>query len=262
MSNQNVPTVGDISFMGQRLLGQVALVTGAGRGIGRSIAELFVHHGATVVLVDRDSELLNAAESAITAGLCWTKQCDVADSSEVEHLFEQVIARHGALDILVNVAGIAGGGRPLLDIDDATWQRMLDVNLSGSFYCCRAAVRAMLSAQRPGRIISISSTGALSGESAVHYDASKGALLAMTRSMARELGGRGIRVNAICPGPINTELLKGLKSHRIEQLVKRIPLQRIGETGDIATAALFLASKESDFVTGQTLMVNGGSWFL
>jgi 3-oxoacyl-[acyl-carrier protein] reductase len=113
-----------------------------------------------------------------------------------------------------------------------------------------------------GSIVTISSTGALSGESAVHYDTAKGALLSMTRSLAREMGSRGIRFNAICPGPTNTELLSGLTPEQVQGLTRRIPLKRMAEPEDIAAAALFLASDESAFVTGQTLLVNGGSWFV
>jgi 3-oxoacyl-[acyl-carrier protein] reductase len=139
---------------------------------------------------------------------------------------------------------------------------MMDINLNGTFYCTRAAILLMRELEVKGSIVTVSSTGALSGESAVHYDTAKGALLSMTRSLARELGSKGIRLNAICPGPTNTDLLAGLSPEQVQALARRIPLKRLAEPEDIANAALFLASDESAFVTGQNLMVNGGSWFV
>jgi len=246
-----------------RLKDKVAVVTGAGRGIGRAIATLFAVHGAKVVVTDVDAEWAHATLADINvAGQCRAAVCDVSDSAQVERMFTEVETHYGGLDVLVNVAGIPGGGKRLDQLDDTIWQRMLDVNLSGPFYCTRAAVRIMREHDVAGAVITISSTGALSGESAVHYDASKGALLAMTRSLARELGSCGIRCNAICPGPTNTELLSALGPEQVASLARRIPLKRIGEPEDIAGAALFLASDEAAFITGQTLMVNGGSWFL
>jgi len=248
---------------GSRLADKVTVITGAGRGIGRAMAELFAAQGAAVVIVDVVEQLAAQTLALINGrGDCMAAVCDISDSAKVRQLFVDVQQRYGRVDVLVNVAGIAGQGKSLSQIDDALWQRMLDINLSGSFYCTRAAALAMIEQKLSGSIISISSTGALSGESAVHYDTAKGALLSMTRSLARELGARGIRVNAICPGPTNTELLSGLTPEQLQSLTRRIPLKRMAEPGDIAGAALFLASDESAYVTGQTLLVNGGSWFV
>ena len=252
-----------IVSQGSRLADKVAVITGSGRGIGRAMAELFAAQGAAVVIVDVTAQLAEQTLALINSrGDCMAAVCDISDSAKVQQLFVDVQQRYGRVDVLVNVAGIAGGGKTLSQIDDAVWQRMLDINLSGTFYCTRAAALAMLEQELPGSIISISSTGALSGESAVHYDTAKGALLSMTRSLARELGPRGIRVNAICPGPTNTELLSGLTPEQLQSLTRRIPMKRMAEPEDIAGAALFLASDESAFVTGQTLLVNGGSWFV
>ncbi|MCB1676138.1 MAG: glucose 1-dehydrogenase [Halioglobus sp.] len=248
---------------GARLADKVAVITGSGRGIGRAMAQLFAAQGAAVVVVDVVEQRAHQTLELINdRGDCMAAVCDISDSGKVQHLFDAVRRRYGRVDVLVNVAGIAGQGKRLSQIDDALWQRMLDINLSGTFYCTRAAALAMLEQELPGSIISISSTGALSGESAVHYDTAKGALLSMTRSLARELGSRAIRVNAICPGPTNTELLEGLGAEQLQALTRRIPMKRMAEPGDIAGAALFLASDEAAFVTGQTLLVNGGSWFL
>jgi 3-oxoacyl-[acyl-carrier protein] reductase len=246
-----------------RLAEKVTVVTGAGRGIGRAVAESFAREGASVVLVDVIGKAAQKACDAIDKdGRSSAVACDISDSEQVSRLFAVVEQRYGRLDVLVNVAGIPGGGKPLSALDDDTWHRMIAVNLTGTFFCTRAAAGMMLEQRRAGSIITVSSTGALSGESAVHYDTAKGALLSMTRSLARELGGKGIRVNAICPGPTNTELLSALGEQQIQALARRIPLKRIGEPQDIAGAALFLASDEATFITGQTLMVNGGSWFL
>lgn len=255
MSEAASPTVA-------RLAGKVTVVTGAGRGIGRAMAELFARHGAAVVVVDINADAARHTASAINGrDDCIAVACDISDSKQVQCLFTDIEQRYGRVDVLVNVAGIAGQGKTLAEIDDSVWQRMMDINLSGAFYCTRAATLSMVAREIQGSIITISSTGALSGESAVHYDTAKGALLSMTRSLAREMGSRGIRVNAICPGPTNTELLAGLKPEQVQALTRRIPLKRMAEPEDIAAAALFLASDESAFVTGQTLLVNGGSWF-
>jgi 3-oxoacyl-[acyl-carrier protein] reductase len=227
------------------------------------MAELFAAHGALLVVVDVVAEAVNDTLAAInSSGNCMAAVCDISDSEKVQQLFADIRQRYGRVDVLVNVAGIAGRGKALYQVDDATWQGMMDVNLNGTFYCTRAAVLAMCELEVEGSIVTISSTGALSGESAVHYDTAKGALLSMTRSLAREMGSRGIRFNAICPGPTNTELLSGLTPEQVQGLTRRIPLKRMAEPEDIAAAALFLASDESAFVTGQTLLVNGGSWFV
>lgn len=246
-----------------RLADKVAVITGAGGGIGRAMAELFSAQGAAVVVVDISARATADTLAVInTRNDCTAEVCDISSSDQVQQLFARVVERYGRVDVLLNVAGIAGQGKTLSQIDDALWQRMLDINLSGTFYCTRAAVLSMVQQEIAGSIISVSSTGALSGESAVHYDTAKGALLSMTRSLAREMGSRGIRLNAICPGPTNTELLSGLTPEQVSSLTRRIPLKRMAEPEDIAGAALYLASDESAFVTGQTLLVNGGSWFV
>ncbi len=247
----------------KRLQDKVVIITGAGGGIGRAMAVLFAVHGAAVVAVDVIAESVNDTLAAINGSdNCMAAACDISDGDKVRQLFATVGQRYGRLDVLVNVAGIAGRGKALSQVDDASWQRMMDINLNGTFFCTRAAILLMRELQVKGSIVTVSSTGALSGESAVHYDTAKGALLSMTRSLARELGSQGIRLNAICPGPTNTDLLAGLAPEQVQALARRIPLKRLAEPEDIANAALFLASDESAFVTGQNLMVNGGSWFV
>lgn len=247
----------------RRLQNKVAVITGAGKGIGKATAQLFAQQGATVAAIDIDQDSLRDTLDAINVNSqCCSMPCDIANSQHVDQVITEVHNLYGKIDILVNVAGIPGGFQPVASLEDSTWQRMMNINLTGTFFCTRAVIQQMLETGTRGSIISVSSTGALSGESSVHYDTAKGALLSMTRSLAKELGGNGIRVNAICPGPTNTDLLSALGEKQIQSLARRIPLKRIGEPEDIASTALFLASDESAFITGQTIMVNGGSWFL
>jgi 3-oxoacyl-[acyl-carrier protein] reductase len=150
----------------------------------------------------------------------------------------------------------------ITDMGDAGWQRVLDINLNGTFYCSREAVRLMIKAGVQGSIVNISSTSALSGEGSVHYCASKAAMLGLTKCLARELGARNIRVNAICPGPTNTPMMKEISDEWAQAMVRAIPLGRIGEPAEVAQAALFLAGADSSFFTGQTIAANGGMYMM
>jgi len=270
-----------------RLQGKVAVVTGAGLGMGRSMAQIFAREGASVVVVDvtpRDADETLALINA--RGDCCSVVSDVSNSAQVTALYAEVQRRYGRLDVLVNNAGIgaaandgydkfyerlgalnqqlARGETPtvhldhIIDMQDDGWQRVLDINLNGLFYNCREAVKLMIACGSKGSIINISSTSGLNGTGAVHYCATKAAVLGFTKCLARELGGRAIRVNAICPGPTNTRMMAGISEDYARAMIQSIPLGRIGEPEEVANTALFLASDESSFFTGQTLAANGG----
>jgi 3-oxoacyl-[acyl-carrier protein] reductase len=270
-----------------RLEGKAALITGAGLGMGRAMAQLFAREGAAVVVVDLTRSDAEQTLSSINArGDCCALTADVSDSRQVAEVYAEVERRYGRIDVIVNNAGIgaapndgydkfyermaqrneqiARGETPsvfldhIIDMHDDGWQRVLDINLSGTFYNCREAVRLMIKSGTSGSIINISSTSGLDGTGAVHYAATKAAVLGLTKCLAREVGPRGIRVNAICPGPTNTRMMAGISEDYARAMIQAIPLGRIGQPEEVANTALFLASDESSFFTGQTLAANGG----
>jgi 3-oxoacyl-[acyl-carrier protein] reductase len=244
------------------LRGQVALVTGAGGGIGRAIAGLFAAEGAVVALADRDLPAAEAATSQIQAreGLAAAFLLDVLSESQVRSVVAEVLRRFGRIDVLVNCAGVLKSV-PFLELTCAEWDRQLDTNVRGAFLVSQAAARHM-AGRRSGRIINIASdsgVAAFPGEAA--YGASKAALIALTRAIALELGPYGIRCNAVCPGAIRTPMLLGEEQAAAEvesTLAARTPLGRIGEPEEVARVALFLASDLSGFVTGEHLLATGG----
>lgn len=245
-----------------RLAGKVALVTGAGQGMGRSIARLFAAEGASVVALDID---LAAAQATLAEApqsqQCAARKVDVSNSAEVAALFEETIARLGRVDIVVNNAGV-GAVDTLVQTPDENWARVMGVNLTGAFYFCREAARSMARVGNRGVIVNVSSTSALTGEGPAHYCASKAGLMGLTRSIARELAPQGIRVNTVVPGPTNTPMMQGIPQEWSDAIVKSVPLGRMGEPDEVARAALFLASDESGFITGQNIAVNGGMAFI
>jgi 3-oxoacyl-[acyl-carrier protein] reductase len=242
-----------------RLRERTALVTGAGSGIGRAIALRFAAEGAVVLANDlrADAAQRTADEIRAQGGAALALAADVADPAQVRELFARADAERGALDILVNNAGIEDGIRTTLGVTDEAFERMLRVHLFGTFYCTRAAVERM-ARQKRGAIVNVSSVAALMGGGMVHYSAAKAGILGLTRAVAADVGPLGIRVNAICPGFIETPMTRGFGKEHAAALAARSPLRRTGQPRDIADAALFLASDESSFVTGQWLSPNGG----
>ena len=238
---------------------QIAVVTGAGRGIGRAIALKFAGEGADVVCVSRTQENSEkvAAEIRALGRKAWAFAVDVADSAAVSAAAEKILAECGKVDILVNNAGVTRDGL-LMRMSDADWDTVLDTNLKGAFLVTKAFSRAMIKA-RVGRIINVSSVIGLIGNAGqCNYAASKAGLIGFTQSLAKELASRGITVNAIAPGFIETDMTSELKPEMRDAILKQIPLGSFGSAEDIAGAALYLASPAARYVTGQVLTVDGG----
>jgi 3-oxoacyl-[acyl-carrier protein] reductase len=241
------------------LSGQVALVTGASRGIGKAIAVALGKAGAKVACVARNEEKLKetAAEIAAGGGAATVHVCDVADSSGVQATVDAVVEAHGRLDIVVNNAGITKDTL-LPMMGDADWDNVIAANLRSVFLFSRAASKVMMR-QRYGRIINMSSVSGLVGNPGQsNYSASKAGIIGFTQTVARELAKRKITVNAICPGFIATDMAEALGDAIIEEVTKRIPMQRIGAAEEIADAVLYLASESGSYMTGQVLVLDGG----
>jgi 3-oxoacyl-[acyl-carrier protein] reductase len=238
---------------------QIAVVTGAGRGIGRAIALKFAAEGADVVCVSRTAENSEKAASEVRAlgRKAWAHAVDVADAVAVSAAADRILAEAGRVDILVNNAGVTRDGL-LMRMSDEDWDTVLDTNLKGAFLVTKAFSRAMIK-QRAGRIINITSVIGLIGNAGqCNYAASKAGLIGFTQSAARELASRSITVNAIAPGFIATDMTAVLNEQMRAEVLKRIPLGCFGQAEDIANAALFLASPAARYVTGQVLTVDGG----
>lgn len=243
------------------LTGKVAIVTGASRGIGRSIALALATQGAKVVASARNAEALDSlvAEIKGQGGEATAVVGDVAVEADAARLVEQAVAAYGQVDILVNNAGITRDGL-LLRMKSEDWDAVIDTNLKGAFFCIRAAAKVMTK-QRSGRIINISSVvGEMGNAGQANYCASKAGLLGLTKSVARELARRNVTVNAITPGFIVTDMTDGMTDKAREAMTEQIPMGRLGEAEDVAHAVLFLASDLSSYVTGQILGVNGGMY--
>ena len=242
-----------------QLANQVAIITGGARGIGREIALAFAREGADLALFDVNPEQLEATAGELR-GLNRRAEgllVDVTDGKQVEDGVAKVLDKLGRIDILINNAGITKDSL-LIRMDDAQWDRVLNINLKGTFLCTRAVAKHMLK-QRRGRIVSVASiVGIIGNPGQANYAASKAGIIGMTKAVAKELESRGITCNAIAPGFIKTEMTEALPEEAKQRLQSAIPMGTLGEPRDVAQAALFLVSEAARYITGHVLVVDGG----
>jgi len=244
-------------------LERVVVVTGGSRGIGRSVALKFAEEKAIIIIVHYDPDE-NAARETID--LLERRDCnveahkvDVSSGQQVEELFKKILSRYGRVDVLVNNAGIAKDGL-LLRMSENDWDIVLDVNLKGVFNCTKAVLRSMIR-QRRGAVVSIASVaGQIGNAGQANYAASKAGIMGFTKTIAREVASRGITVNAVAPGFINTEMTAALPEKMIESYLQQIPLGRLGRAEDVAETVYWLCSSSAGYITGQVIHVNGGMY--
>ncbi len=242
------------------LEGQTALITGAGRGIGKTIALKLAESGADIVLADMSPEVAEVRVVVESLGRkCLTFEADVTDLEAIETMVKKIIEELGSIHILINNAGITQDNL-FMRMKPEQWSKVIDVNLNGVFNVTKAVIRPMVK-QRTGKIINISSVVGFSGNPGqVNYSSTKSALVGFTKSLAREVGARGVTVNAVAPGFIDTAMTQALNESQQEVILQQIPLGRMGDADDIANAVAFLASEEASYITGTILHVNGGMY--
>ena len=241
------------------LSNKIALITGASQGIGKAIAKLFSSSGAHVICLARNKDKLKDLVSQISedGNSASFIPCDISSESSIENAFKDVLTEYKQIDILINNAGITRDSL-LLRMKEHQWDEVLNTNLKGAFYTTKFVLRHMMR-KKYGRIINITSIVGLQGNSGQsNYSASKAGLIGFTQSVAKEVASRGITVNCIAPGWIETEMTNDLDTEIKQQIIKDIPIGKTGKPEDIASTALFLASKESKYITGQTITVDGG----
>lgn len=246
----------------QRFVDEVAIVTGAGNGIGKATAQRLASEGAAVAVADLDQTAAEQTVQEISAagGKAMAVTVNVTARDSVETMLATVLEHYGHVDVLCNIAGIAVG-EPFLQVTDANWQRTLDVNLTGVFLCSQVVARQMVAQGIAGRIVHMASTNGLVGEANLsHYNASKFGVVGLTMTMAIDLAPYNIRVNSVCPGLIKTRLTERSRNDPAwtGEYLKKIPLNRFGEPTEVAAAVAFLAAKDSGFITGHQLVIDGG----
>ena len=241
----------------QPLKGKTAIITGAARGIGYAIARRFASEGARVAVLDVDAAAARRAAREIGDDAI-SSSADVARAAAVDQAFAAIVDELGGLDILVNNAGIVGNDTPVANLEEDDWDRVLDINLKGTFLCSRAALRYMIP-RKTGVIISLGSISGKEGNANMApYSVSKAGVICFTKALAREVLEAGIRVNCVAPALIDSPILQGMDQERVDFLTSKIPLGRLGRPEEVAATVLFLASDESTFTTGQCFDVSGG----
>jgi 3-oxoacyl-[acyl-carrier protein] reductase len=239
---------------------QVAIITGAARGIGAAIAERLAREGVTVAVadIDLDGAKREAARIAEGGGPAFAVRVDVGDVASARALIDEVVARTGRIDILVNNAGTTGASRPVVELSEAEWRHVMSIDLDGVFYCCKAVVPVML--QRGyGRIVNIASIAGKEGNPNMSaYSAAKAGVIGLTKSLGKELANSGILVNAVAPAVIETDLLQQVSAETANYMISRIPMGRMGQVSEVAALVAWLSSRECSFSTGAVYDISGG----
>jgi NAD(P)-dependent dehydrogenase (short-subunit alcohol dehydrogenase family) len=241
------------------LRGQRAVVTGGSRGMGLAIAQRLLQSGATVTTWALEDSALDESRRTLAAyGQVEVCGVDVSDESQVDRAMQAAIARMGGIDILVNSAGISGPHAPAWTMTTQDWRRVLDTNLTSAFFCCRAAIPSMIAAGY-GRIVNVASIAGKEGSPLLGaYSASKGGMIALTKTLGKELATSGVIINAITPGPTRTEMLANTPPDQVRSMLSRVPMQRLLEPEEVAASVAWLASRECSFTTGSVLDLSGG----